>query len=197
MYLFATYCLPSPPAQSIHSNPRTDGMRWHRPLRSRGARRPQSGAASWCRAKTSGGKNLPPACWPVLREICLTKGQKGEDEGYSASSQLYCKPTQHAVVLHNTRQNGRENWGENLLLLHFPSTAIMNLHALQKERKAASGRSFGLWKAYNLNSMGPPKDHGKMAKEKLSEASGKVLIHPQNSLTHKCLLAKLLEVSQN
>lgn len=197
MYLFATYCLPSPPAQSIHSNPRTDGMRWHRPLRSRGARRPQSGAASCCRAKTSGVKTSLQLAGQCLGRSARQRVQKGEDEGYSASSQLYCKPTQHAVVLHNTRQNGRENWGENLLLLHFPSTAIMNLHARQKERKAASGRSFGLWKAYNLNSMGPPKDHDKMAKEKLSEASGKVLIHPQNSITHKCLLAKLLEVSQN
>lgn len=105
-----------------------------------GARWPQSGAASWCGAKTSRVTTSLQLAGQCLGRSARRRVQKGEDEGHFASSQLYCKPTQHSV-LHNTRQNGKESWGEKLLLLHCPSTAKMNPLALQKERKMASGRS--------------------------------------------------------
>lgn len=105
-----------------------------------GARRPQAGAASWHRVKTSWVTTSLQLAGQCLGRSAQQRVQKGEDEGHSASSQLYWKPTQHSV-LHNTRQNGREGWGEKLLLLHWPSTGIMNPLALQKERKTASGRS--------------------------------------------------------
>lgn len=95
---------------------------------------------------------------------------------------------------HETRRK-RDNWKENIFLLRFPSTATENflgIGELQNQEEAASGKSRSEYITRKSKLQGTPKDRDEMAKEKRPQETpedGNALIHPQNSITHKCLLA--------